>query len=97
MENNNKLDRLKQFIIDEYNKERLNPIITLDFKIAIDMKVFNFPILDRCPDDAFVDKYFYLNGMTGWFIAWINNEFPNKKVRVYMYDEPNGDLYVKVD
>ncbi len=97
MENNNILDRLKQFIIDQYKNERSNPIINLDFKIAISPSIFHFSFFGKCPDNAFVDKYAYLNGMTEWFNLWLKNGFPTKKIKIFMNDLANSDIYVKLE
>lgn len=97
MENNNKLDRLKQFIIDQYKNERSNPIINLDFKIAISPTIFTFSFFDKCPDNAFVDKYSYLNNESSWFNLWLKNEFSTKKIKIFMNDLANSDIYVKLE
>lgn len=96
MEYNDKLDRLKKFIKDEYVKEQSNPVITLNFKVAIPLNTFPFSLFGKCPSNIFVGKYEYLNGITEWFRTWIHNEFPNKQIKIYMYDELNSDLYVEL-
>lgn len=96
MEYNDKLDRLKKFIKDEYTKEQSNPVITINFKVAISLNTFPFSVFDKCPSNVFVGNYEYLNGITGWFSTWIHNEFPNKQIKIYINDELNSDLYVEL-
>jgi hypothetical protein len=79
-----RLIKLKQFIIDKISEEQLNPIIITDFRIEVPVKtvreIFNFTASISLE---------LLN-------KWLSREFPNKQYSAYMEDRPNSDVYIRV-
>ncbi len=81
---NERLNKLKQFIIDKYEEESKNPIITLQYRIEVPIKsiieIFNA---------EFVSSIQQLR-------TWLHEEFPNKTIKVYLEDRLHTDIYIEI-
>jgi GTPase SAR1 family protein len=80
----NRLLKLKQFIIDKYSEERNNPVINTSFRIEVPnntvRELFN------------TDLKLALQQLNGWLLK----EFPSRKNRVYIEDRSNTDVYIEL-
>jgi hypothetical protein len=61
-------------------------------KIAVPMNAFGLSLF-KCPMNAFLDEYSYLNGKDNWLNVWLHNEFKGKHIKTYARFEGYGLLY----
>ncbi len=79
-----RLIKLKQFIIDKVAEERSNPVITTGFRIEVPVKT-----ITELFNETFVVA---LQDLKEWLIR----EFPNKSYKVYIEDRPLTDVYIEL-
>ncbi len=82
---NDRLNKLKQFIIDKYTEERESQIITINYRIGV-------PIKTVC--EIFNDN---LGGSFDQLNDWLHKEFPNNFRRVYFEDRLHTDIYIEMN
>ena len=80
-----RLNKLKQFIIDKYDEEHKNPVITMRFRIEVPITTIN-EIFNVDFKVAFTQ-----------FSEWVRKEFPTKSVKVYLDDRLHTDVYVEIN